>query len=249
MSGHSKWHSIKHKKGAADAKRGKIFTKHAKLITIAARDGVADPEMNPGLRSAIINARGDNVPNANIEKAIKKGSGDDKDAAAFVEIMYEGFGPCGTAVLVQSITDNKNRALTSIKTAFNKNGGNFGEAGTVGWMFDRKGLILAKAPEGNADDIEMMIIEAGAEDLDNSDGEYEITTADSDLMKVRDELEKQGFEVKKAELTYLPQNPVKIETLGDAQKVLKFIDALEDDEEVANVYSNFDIPEEFLEQI
>lgn len=249
MSGHSKWHSIKHKKGAADAKRGKIFTKHAKLIAIAARDGGGDPEMNPGLRSAIANAKSDNVPNANIEKAIKKGEGGDKEGISLSEVMYEGFGPAGVVVYVQVITDNKNRTVASVKTAFTKNGGNMGEAGSVGWMFEKKGLVIAKASGKDEDEAELEAIDAGAEDLERDGDNFEIYTDPSNLMKVRDNLEKAGFEIEKAEFDYRPKNPVKIENLEDANKVLKLMDALEDDDDVSNVYSNFDISEEIMEQV
>lgn len=249
MSGHSKWHSIKHKKGAADAKRGKIFTKHAKLIMIAARDGGGDQDMNPGLRTAIANAKADNVPNANIEKAVKKGSGGDKDGAQFVEIMYEGFGPAGTAVYVEVITDNKNRSVASVKTIFTKNGGNMGEAGTVGWMFEKKGLIIAKAEGKDADEAELEIIDAGADDLEQNEGRFEVYTDPSLLMEVRDNLEKSGFQVEKAEFDYVAKNPVKIETVEDAKKIIRLLDILEEDEDVSNVYSNFDISDEIMEQV
>ena len=249
MSGHSKWHSIKHKKGALDAKRGKVFTKHAKLITIAARDGGADPEMNPGLRSAITNAKGDNVPNANIEKAIAKGAGGDKDGAQLAELMYEGFGPAGTAMYVQVITDNKNRSAANVRIIMQKNGGQMGGAGSVGHMFEKKGVILAKAGSMDADEAELAAIDAGAEDISVEEGEFEIITAPSDLMKVNDGLKAAGFEVEKAEFDFIGKNPVKIDSLDDAKKVLKLVEALEDDEDVSNVYSNFDIPMEILEQV
>jgi len=248
MSGHSKWHSIKHKKGAADAKRGKIFTKHAKLISIAARNG-DDPNMNPGLRSAIINAKADNVPNANIEKAVKKGSGQDKDAAQYVEMIYEGYGPAGTAMLVEVITDNKNRSVASIKTIVTKNGGHMGEAGSVGWMFDRKGLIIAKADGKNPDEAELEVIDAGAEDLAIDGGEYEIITADTDLMSVRDNLEKIGFKIEKAEISYIPKTTVKIDDIDKAKTVLRLMDLLDEDEDVSNIFSNFDIAEDIMEQM
>ncbi len=249
MSGHSKWHSIKYKKGAADAKRGKVFTKHAKLITIAARDGGGDPEMNPSLRSAIINAKADNVPNDNIDKAIKKGSGTDKNAAIYTEYMYEGFGPCKTAIYVQCITDNKNRSVAAVKTIFTKNGGNMGEAGTVGWMFEKKGVIDACASDKSQDDSELEIIEAGAEDLAFDGENFEIITAPTSLMAVRDNLEKSGFAVKKAVLSYLPKEELKIESADDAKRILKLVEALEEDDDVDEVYGNFDIPEEILQQL
>jgi YebC/PmpR family DNA-binding regulatory protein len=248
MSGHSKWHSIKHKKGALDAKRGKIFTKHAKLITIAARGG-GDPDMNPSLRSAITNAKADNVPNANIEKAVKKGSGEDKNAAVFVEALYEGYGPEGTAMLVEVITDNKNRSAASVKIAMTKNGGNMASSGSVAWMFDRKGMIITKLSEKDEGEAELEIIDAGADDLELDEGMFEIMTAPSDLMKVRDNLEEAGFEVERAELVYLPKDPVKITDKSQAEKILQLVEALEDDDDVSKVHSNFDIPEDILEEL
>ena len=248
MSGHSKWHSIKHKKGAADAKRGKIFTKHAKLITIAARSG-GEPEMNPALRAAIANAKADNVPNANIDKAVKKGSGQDKDGVVYAEALYEGVGPEGTAVLVEVITDNKNRSVANVKTIFTKNGGTMGGAGSVSWMFDKKGMVTVKADQKPADEAELMIIDAGAEDVSYENGAFEITTDPSDLMMVRDNLEKTGFEIENASITYLAKNPVDIDSMEKAQKVLKSLEALEDDDDVSNVYSNFDISEEIMSQL
>jgi len=249
MSGHSKWNSIKHKKGAADAKRGKIFTKHAKLISIAARDGGGDPDMNAALRSAITNAKAANVPNANIDKAIKKATGEGKDALILEEIMYEGFGPEGTTFYVHVITDNKNRSLTNVKIAFTKNGGNMGEAGTVGWMYERKGIISAKSTDKDAETAELEIIDAGAEDLSIEDKSYEITTSDTELMKIKDKLEKLGFKIEKAELAYIAKNTVKIDDLDKAKKVVHLMEVLEDDEDVATVYSNFDIPDEVLEKL
>ncbi len=248
MSGHSKWHSIKHKKGAADAKRGKIFTKHAKLITIAAKNG-GDPDMNPGLRTAILNAKADNVPNSNIEKSIKKGSGADKDSAVFVEVTYEGYGPEGTAVLVEVLTDNKNRSVTNVKNIINKNGGKMGESGTVGWKFDRRGVILIKLGDKDPEEAELEIIDAGADDLSLKENVFEVLTQTTDLMKVKDNLEKAGFEIIKAELSYLAKDTVNIDSVDKAKKVLNFIDLLEDDEDVNNVFTDFDIPEEVLESM
>ncbi|MFH1284538.1 MAG: YebC/PmpR family DNA-binding transcriptional regulator [Candidatus Peregrinibacteria bacterium] len=249
MSGHSKWHSIKHKKGAADAKRGKIFTKHAKLITIAARDGGDDPEMNPGLRTAIANAKADNVPNANIEKAIIKGAGGSGETSALSESMYEGFGPAGVALYVQTVTDNKNRAVSSIKNAFSKNGGNMGEAGCTAWMFEKKGLIFADIDGKNHDEAELEAIDAGAEDIDADGSTFEITTNPAQLMKVRELLANAGFSVEQATLSYVPKNTVKINNADDAKKVLKLVEALEDEDDVTNVYSNFDIPSDIIEKI
>ncbi|MBD3361139.1 YebC/PmpR family DNA-binding transcriptional regulator [Candidatus Peregrinibacteria bacterium] len=249
MSGHSKWHSIKHKKGAADAKRGKIFTKHAKLIAIAAKEGGDDPEMNPALRTAIANAKADNVPNANIEKAVKKGAGEGKEGMGLTETIYEGFGPAGTAVYVQVVTDNKNRAVASVKNIFTKHGGGMGEAGSVAWMFDKKGIILAKADNKSPEEAQLDAIDAGAEEISVEGKDFEIITDPQQLMNVRHNLENSGFKVEKAELSYIPNTPVKIDNMEDAKKILNLVEALEDDEDVANVYSNFDIPEEILEEI
>lgn len=249
MSGHSKWHNIKVKKGAADAKRGKIFTRHAKLICIAASEGGGDPDMNPSLRVAIANAKADNVPNANIDKAIKKGIGADKQSARFEETMYGAFGPAGMAVLIQSISDNKNRAIASIKTVVSKNGGNNAESASIAWMFQRKGKICASINGKSEEEAELMIIDSGAEDLEKNGEEFIITTSDTSLMSVREYLEKAGFKILNAELTYLPKNWVNVDKLEDAQKVLKFIDVLEEDEDVSMVYTNCDIAEEILSQI
>lgn len=241
MSGHSKWHSIKHKKGAADAKRGKIFTRHAKLITIAARAG-GDVEMNPSLRVAIANAKADNVPNANIEKAVKKGSGEDKDGAALMEALYEGVGPEGTAFLVEVITDNKNRSVTNIKTIFGKNGGNMGGSGSVAWMFDRKGRLEVEVDAAQEEEAELAMIDAGAEDFNwFEEGILEVLTADSALMEVRSALENSGFKVRQAELVYLAKTPVVLSDEAKIERVLNFIDLLEEDDDVARVHGNFEI--------
>ena len=245
MSGHSKWHSIKHKKAATDAKRGKIFTKHAKLITIAAREG-GDPDMNAPLRSAIDNAKAMNMPNSNIEKAVKKGTGADKDGVSFMEIMYEGFGPAGAVFYVHSITDNKNRSVAAVKIALTKNGGNMGEAGTVGWMFEKNGVIVAKCEN---EDAELMAIDAGADDISMEEGVFEIITDYRNLMKVKDALKEKGFEIEKAEISFIPKDTLILDNLEDAKKAIQLMEALEDEEDVAEVYCNFDIAEELLDQL
>ena len=245
MSGHSKWHSIKHKKGAADAKRGKIFTRHAALISIAARSG-GDPEMNPSLRLAIDNAKKDNVPSANIDKAIKRGTGEDKDAAQIEEVTYEGYGPGGTAVIVECLTDNKNRSYTNIRTIFNKQGGNLGNSGSVAWMFDRKGVITLA---NSSDEAELTAIDAGAEDIECEEGTMQVYTSPSDLTTVTDKLKAAGFEAQQAEVQLIPNQTVKIEDGQTAQKILNFMEALDDDQDVSNVSSNFDIPDAIMEKI
>lgn len=242
MSGHSKWHSIKHKKGAADAKRGKVFTKHAKLITIAARGG-GDPDMNPSLRLAIDNAKADNVPNANIDKAIKKGTGEDKSGAAMVESTYEGYGPGGIALYIQVITDNKNRTVASVRSILTKHGGSLGESGCVAWMFEKKGLILARFPEMDGDEAELMAIDAGAADISREEDMMEVYTEVSDLSRVASALRESGFEVESQEITFIPKDEVKIEDKETVGKILRLMEALDDDDDVTNVSSNFDIEE------
>jgi len=250
MSGHSKWSSIKHKKAATDAKRGKIFTKHAKLVALAARGG-ADPVMNPSLRLAIDNARAENMPRENIERAIKKGSGEGKGAMVMEEIFYEGFGPGGAALYIETLTDNRNRTLTNVKHIFTKNGGNFGSAGTVGYLFKKKGVINVQIAESGkpADEIELAAIDAGAEDV-ISDGEtMTIYTEPTAVMKARSALEAAGVKVTSASQTYVPQTNVKIEDVEVARQLLKMIDLIEEDEDVSEVFSNFDIAEEILEKL
>jgi len=244
MSGHSKWHSIRHKKGAADAARGKIFTRHAKLITIAARDGGGDPDMNPGLRLAIENAKKENMPNANIDRSIKKGTGEDKDAAQFYEITYEGYAPGGVAVLVETLTDNKNRTVSSIRSTFTKSGGSLGASGSVSFLFSKKGIICISNP---SEDLELVAIEAGAEDV-KSEGELlEIITDKKNLFSVKTELEKAGAEIESAEMTLIPANTVSVTDQSTAAQVIRLIQALEDDDDVSSVAANFDIPQEVLD--
>ncbi|MBT3704317.1 YebC/PmpR family DNA-binding transcriptional regulator [Candidatus Peregrinibacteria bacterium] len=248
MSGHSKWASIKHKKGAADAKRGKIFTKHAKLITIAAKNG-GDPDMNPSLRSAIDGAKSANVPNMNIERAIKKGSGQDKNAVTYEEIYYEGFGPAGTALYVQVLTDNKNRTLSEVKSALTKKGGGMGAAGSVAWMFERKGLIAVPLEEGvDADEVELAAIDAGASDTVREGAALEVHTGATDLARVRDALKDAGIKIEEADITYIPKQTVKIESEEDARKVLGMIELLEENDDVAEVYCNFEMDDELMEK-
>jgi len=249
MSGHSKWSSIKHKKGALDAKRGKIFTKHAKMITLAARDGGADPDMNSALRLAIDNAKADNTPNNNIERAIKRGTGDLKDAAEIVEIMYEGYGPVGTALMIQCLSDNKNRTVSNVKSTLAKNGGNMGTSGSVAYMFQRKGMIIVKLGDKDRDEAELALIDTGAEDIQGEGDTLEVQTDAADLAKVRENIVNLGFEVASAEIAYIPDNTVKIDEVDKAKKVLKLMDALDEDEDVSNVFSNFDIPDEILNSL
>ncbi len=248
MSGHSKWHSIKHKKGAADAKRSKIFTRHANLITIAARQG-GDLDMNPSLRLAVDNAKKENVPNSNIERAIKRGTGELKDGNELVEIVYEGYGPAGTAVIVECLTDNKNRTYTNVKTIFNKKGGNLGGSGSVAWMFERKGLITIQTENGLTEDLELAAIDAGAEDIKAEGSLVEIFTDPSSLNEVNDKLKETGVNVENAEVQLIAKDGISIESEEEAKKVLEFMDALEEDQDVTNVSSNFDISDELMENL
>ncbi|MBN2306553.1 YebC/PmpR family DNA-binding transcriptional regulator [Candidatus Peregrinibacteria bacterium] len=245
MSGHSKWHSIKHKKGAADAKRGKIFTRHAALISIAARSG-GDPTMNPGLRLAIDNAKKDNVPSANIDKAIKRGTGEDKDAAQIEEVTYEGYGPGGTAIIVECLTDNKNRTYTNIRVIFNKHGGNLGTSGSVAWMFDRKGVITLKQ---NTDEAELAAIDAGAVDIEREADLMHVYTKKQELHAVTEKLTTAGFKPEKAEIQMVPNQWVEVKDEATARKILNFMEALDDDQDVSDVASNFDISDELMSKL
>ncbi len=248
MSGHSKWHSIKHKKGAADAKRGKVFTQHAKLIALAAQQG-GDPDMNPALRAAIDRAKMDNLPNANIERSIKKGTGELKDGSVIMELTYEGYGPGGTAIYVQVVTDNKNRAVANVRSIFTKNGGNLGENGCVAWMFKKKGVIVLNIEGLDMEEVEMAVIESGADDMSADGPTMEVYTDYKDLMDVKKALEAAGMKVESADISFIAKDTVKVEDPSTAKKVLKLMEALEDDEDVTNVSSNFDIPEEVMEEL
>ena len=248
MSGHSKWASIKHKKGAADAKRGVIFTKHAKLITLAAKNG-GDPDMNPALRTAIDNAKAENMPNNNIERAIKKGTGEDKDSAELIELIYEGYGPGGTAVYVKCVTDNKNRTVANVKHLFSKHGGSLGTNGCVAWMFENKGIITIDLTGQDPEEVELAAIEAGASDTQLDGTSLEVHTEPADINKAKEALEAAGIKLESAKTDFVPKESVKIEEEEIAKKIMRLIDALEDDEDITNVASNFDIAEDILENI
>jgi len=250
MSGHSKWHSIRHKKAATDAARGKIFTRHARLITIAVRDGGGDVEMNPALKTAIENAKSENMPNNNIERAIKKGTGDDKDAAQLMELSFEGYAPAGVAVFIKTVTDNRNRTVASIRSIFNKNGGNLGENGSVAWMFQQKGFLqITKPQESKKEEIELLLIDGGAEDIEENKDLLEITCEIAKLSSLKNILEKAEQEVLQAKIIFIPENTIKIEDENTAKKVLRVINALEEDDDVVSVAANFDISEEILLKI
>ncbi len=228
-------------KNANDAQRGKIFTRHGNLITLAARKG-GDPSMNPALRLAVDNAKKDNFPNANIERAIKRGTGELKGQAELEEISYEGYGPAGIAVIVECLTDNRNRSVTNVRTIFNKRGGNLGNSGSVGWMFERKGVIVVRS-KGAPDEIELLAIDAGADDIQAEGEKMMIYTPFVSLHQTMEALKGKGVEIEKAEVVMKPNELMKIEDESKAKNVLDFLDALEEDMDVTNVYSNADISE------
>ncbi|MDH3190398.1 MAG: YebC/PmpR family DNA-binding transcriptional regulator [Acidimicrobiia bacterium] len=245
MAGHSKWANIKHRKGRQDAARGKLFGKLAKAIEIAAREGGGVAEFNPTLALAVSKAKGASMPNDNIERAIKRGTGE-VEGAAYEEIWYEGYGPGGVALYVQILTDNRNRAASDVRSTFTRNNGNLGEPGSVGYLFSQKGMILAR---GSEDDVILLALDAGAEDVrDAGDGTLEVITGPSDLPAVRDALEGGGVEIESADVTQLPASTVPVEE-GDARKVLRLIDALDDLDDVQAVFSNYDIDDEVMEKV
>ena len=248
MSGHSKWSSIKHKKAATDAKRGKIFTKLIKEITVAARMGGGDLDMNPRLRSAVQAAKSDNMPKDNIERAIKKGTGE-LEGVNYEEIIYEGYGPGGAAVLVESLTDNKNRTVADIRSIFGKNGGNLGENGCVAWMFDKKGLIVFEQELVDEDKILEVALEAGADDVVTSEDQFEVHADLAAFESVKQAFDDQELQYTMAEITMMPQNTVKVDDEAQAAQVLKLMEAIEDADDVQKVYANFDIPDEILQRI
>ena len=248
MSGHSKWSTIKRKKGALDAKRGKIFTRLIKEITVAARMGGGDPEGNPRLRSAVATAKSENMPKDNIERAIKKGTGE-LEGAVYEEISYEGYGPGGVAVLVDCMTDNKNRTVADIRHFFSKSGGNLGEAGCVSWMFDKKGSILVDKDIIGEEELMDKALEAGAEDVVEEDNVYQVVTAPDDFEAVREALESGGVKFIEASVSMIPQNVVEITEEKPARQILKLLESLEEHDDVQNVFANFDIPDEIMEAV
>jgi YebC/PmpR family DNA-binding regulatory protein len=246
MSGHSKWHTIKHKKGAADAKRGKIFTKLIKEITVAARTGGSgDIDSNARLRKAVSDAKAQNMPNDTIDRAIKRGTGE-LDGASYDEVTYEGYGPNGVAVMVEAMTDNRNRTVAEIRHIFSKNGGNMGESGSVAWMFDKKGYIVVDKAAKSEDELFEIAIDAGADDMQDEGDIFEIFTTPEQFDGVHDALKSAGVEPQAAEISMIPQNYIKLEG-ADAKTMLKLYDALDDNDDVQKVWANFDIDESELE--
>lgn len=246
MSGHSKWATIKRAKGAKDAARGKLFSRLIKEITIAARDGGGDPDGNPRLRLAIDKAKGANMPNDNINRAVKRGTGE-IEGVNYEELNYEGYGPGGVAFLIETITDNKNRTVAEIRHIFSKNNGNLAENGAVSWKFDRKGVITVTG-DYTEDDLMMIALEAGAEDLQGNEGSFEITTGATDLDKVRKELEANSVNIEESGLQMIPQNTMKVEG-KEAEGVIRLLEALEEHDDVQNVYSDFDIDDSVMEAL
>lgn len=247
MSGHSKWSSIKHKKGAADAKRGQLFTKLARAITVAAREGGGDPDANPSLATAIQKARAESMPKANIERAIDRGTGQGGDAEVVERIQFEGYGPGGAAVLVEALTDNRNRTSAEVRHAFTRHGGSLGEPGSVAWMFEKKGAIDLDADQYGEEDV-IVAIDAGATDVIEDGDVLTVICEPSDLTAVRSALEAEGVDVKSAKLVTEPKNTVEVEE-SEAGTLLKMLDAIEEQDDVNEVWANFDIPEEVLQSL
>jgi YebC/PmpR family DNA-binding regulatory protein len=247
MSGHSKWHSIRHKKGEVDAKRGKAFTKLIKEITVSARLGGKDPDSNPRLRVAIAAAKAENMPKDNIDRAIKKGTGE-LEGTNYEEATYEGYGPGGVAVLLNVLTDNKNRAVADVRHSFERAGGNLGEAGCVSWMFEQKGLIVFKKDQVDENELYEHSLEAGAEDIREGDKEIEVITDVASFEGVKSAFDDAGLAYILAEVTMIPKSTVKLDG-KHAQQMLDLMEALEDNDDVNNVYANFDIPDEVMESL
>jgi len=245
MSGHSKWASIKHKKGAADAKRGKLFSKLARAIIVAARDGGGDPDGNPTLATAIQKARDASMPKDNIQRAIDRGTGASGDAEAIEHVLFEGYGPGGAAILVDALTDNRNRTTADVRLAFTKHNGNLGEPGSVAWIFEKRGVVVVDGSRYGEDDL-LMAIDAGAEDVREDDDLLRVISAPGSLSAVREALENSGVEIQSADVIVEPKSTVEVKG-SDAKSLLNLIEALEEHDDVSEVHANFDIPEEILE--
>lgn len=246
MSGHSKWSTIKRKKGAADAKRGKIFTKIIKEIMIAAKEGGGDAELNPRLRLAVQNAKGANMPKDNIERAIKKATSSDADS--YTEATFEGYGPCGVAVFIECLTDNNNRTVSSVRAAFNRHGGNLGTNGSLSYLFDRKGIFSIKNENLKIDELELELIDAGAQDFEVDGDTITVTCAKEDFGSVNKKLNEMGIEPEDAGLKRIPNDTKKLD-IESARKLIRFVDTLEDDDDVQNVYHNMAMTDEIIEAL
>jgi len=248
MSGHSKWATTKHKKAALDAKRGKLFAKLIKNIEVAARTGGGDPDGNPTLYDAIQKARKTSVPADNIERARKRGAGEEAGGAEWQTIMYEGYGPNGVAVLVECLTDNRNRAASEVRTAMTRNGGSMADPGSVSYLFNRKGVVLLPKDGLSEDDVLMAVLDAGAEEVNDLGDSFEVVTEAADLVAARTALQQAGIDYDSAEASFLPSSSVPLDADG-ARKLFKLIDALEDCDDVQNVYANFDVSDEVMAEV
>jgi YebC/PmpR family DNA-binding regulatory protein len=249
LSGHSKWSSIKHKKGAADAKRGQLFSKLSRAILVAAKEGGGDPTNNLALQNAIEKARSYSMPKDNIDRAIAKGSGADADANAFETIVYEGYGPEGVALIVEALTDNKNRTAADVRHLFAKHGGNLGATGAVAWQFERLGVIVVAAEGTDEEELLLVAADAGADDVQEDGSSFQVTSPPEALSAVRAAVEQTGFTVESAELQLVPKTTVSIDDEAKARQVMRLVDALEENDDVQDVYANFDIPERVLEAV
>jgi YebC/PmpR family DNA-binding regulatory protein len=247
MSGHNKWSSIKHKKAKVDAQRGRIFTKLIKEITVAARLGGGDESANPRLRAAIAAAKAHNMPAANIERAIKRGTGE-LPGVHYEEVTYEGYGPGGVAIMIEALTDNKNRTVAELRHLFSKHNGNLAESGSVSWIFEKKGVILVKADQVSEDDLMMVVLDAGAEDIKSDGHSYEVLTEPENFEAVKKAIEEAGIPIDSAEVTMYPKTTVKVEG-KQAEQLLKLMDALDDHDDVQHVYANFDIDVKLMEEL
>ncbi len=247
MSGHSKWSSIKHKKGAADAKRGKLFSKLARAIIVAAREGGGDPAANLALQNAIEKARSYSMPKDNIERAIARGAGGDDDGDRYEPIVYEGYGPSGVALIVEALTDNKNRTAADVRHIFSKHDGNLAGSGAAAHLFERRGIVLVPSDGVDEDELLLVAADAGADDVELDGSSFEITTAPETLSSVRDAVAGAGFQIDSVEVALIPNTNVTVDDEAAARKILRLMDALEDNDDVQDVYANFDIPEAVLE--
>jgi YebC/PmpR family DNA-binding regulatory protein len=249
LSGHSKWSSIKHKKGAADAKRGQLFSKLSRAILVAAKEGGGDPTNNLALQNAIEKARSYSMPKDNIDRAVAKGSGADADANTFETIVYEGYGPEGVALIVEALTDNKNRTAADVRHLFAKHGGNLGATGAVAWQFERLGVIVVAAEGTDEEELLLVAADAGADDVQEDGSSFQVTSPPEALSAVRAAVEQTGFTVESAELQLVPKTTVSIDDEAKARQVMRLVDALEENDDVQDVYANFDIPERVLEAV
>ncbi len=249
MSGHSKWSSIKHKKGAADAKRGKLFSKLARAIIVAAREGGSDPAGNLALQNAIEKARSYSMPKDNIERAIARGAGGEGDGDAYEPIVYEGYGPSGVALIVEALTDNRNRTASEVRHIFSKHDGSLGGSGSVAWLFERRGIVLVAADGVDEDELTLAAAEGGADDVERDGSTFQVTSSPESLASVREAIEASGLEIESVEVALVPKTTVTIEDEVAARKILRLVDALEENDDVQDVYANFDISETLLESV